>query len=459
MDEPALLKAGRKPLVDQINSILADFPPESNSTSVDKTVLAKTLAQLSNQGLSGFVHLDVGPDSTNPLVNSLSLSESGLGLPAREYYQDVETIKLYESTIGQMFLIVYGDEDIAASNQTLTDADVTQQWKDAAKSVVDFETQMASIGNDLVDLYDPIKSNNPLTVAQISEKVPSIDWPAFVSGVLPVGVTNTRPITVSSPPYLTRLETLLEKTPPQTLQNYVSWLAILNSAPYLGLPYRQPIHNLNAVLSGVSPAIQTPRWKTCVRVINTNLGDMAGHYYVRKAFPGNSRASVLAIVDSLLDAYSKTFPTLTWLDKPTLAGAMQKLSAIVKLMGYSTDSPNVASSKSLQKYFATLPVARTDYYANQLQYSIWNTRTSMETLNKPVNRKTMSDPPQTVNAFYDPSTNQIVFPAGILQWPFFDVDSPEYVNYGGLGVVAGHEVTVSLDPFLLLLYLSCCSVD
>ncbi|KAG0284111.1 hypothetical protein BGZ96_011524 [Linnemannia gamsii] len=409
MDESALLKAGRKPLIDQISSILSAFPPASNSTTaaVDKTVLAKTLAQLSNQGVSSFVHLDVGPDSINPLVNSLSLSEGGLGLPAREYYQDVETIKLYESTISQMFQIVFGEEDIATRNHTLTDADVTQQSKDAAKAVVDFETQLAAIGTDLVDLYDPIKSNNPLTVAQISEKVPTIDWPALVSGVLPTGVTNTRPITVFSPSYLTHLETLLEKTPPQTLRNYISWLVISNSATHLGFPYRQPLHNLNAGLSGISPDIYTQRWETCVGVINNNLGDLAGHYYINEAFPRNSRASVLSIVDSLLDAYSKTFPTLKWLDNPTLAGAMQKLSAIVKLMGYSTDSPNVASSKSLQKFFSTLPVSRSDYYANQLQHSIWAARKSAGELNKPVNRKMMSDPPQThgfdnMGHHYDP---------------------------------------------------------
>lgn len=170
-------QAVRKPLIDQINSILSVFPPASNSitAAVDKAVLAKTLAQLSNQGLSGFVHLDVGPDPTNPLVNSLSLSEGSLGLPAREYYQDVETIKIYESTIWQMFQFVFGEEDVAARNQTLTDVEITQQSKDSAKAVVDFETQLAAIGTDLVDLNDSIKSNNPLTVAQISEKVPLVD--------------------------------------------------------------------------------------------------------------------------------------------------------------------------------------------------------------------------------------------------------------------------------------------
>lgn len=451
MGESTILSAGRKPLLDQISSILSTFPFNATGGVVDKTVLAKTLAQLSNQGMSGFVSLDVGPDPTDPLVNSLSLSEGGLGLPAREYYEDAETIKLYESTIGQMFQVVFGEEDVATRNQTLTDADVKQEWKDVAKAVVGFETQLAGIGTELVDLYDPIKSNNPRTVDQISAATPSIDWAAFISGVLPLGVNNTRPIIVSSPEYLTRLETLLKSTTPQTLRNYITWRTISNSAPKLGTPYRQPLHTLSATLSGVSPDTVTPRWKHCVSIINNNLGDMAGHYYIQTAFPGNSLNTTVSIIDSILASYKKTFPTLTWLDKPTLSGAMKKLQAIVKLMGYSTDSPDVSSSASLQAYYSTLPVSRTDYYANQVQYSTWFTQQSTGMLNKPVNRKKLSDPPQTVNAFYNPSTNQIVFPAGILQRPFFDVESPEYVNYGGFGVVAGHEVTVSFIFFFLSL--------
>ncbi|KAF9292675.1 hypothetical protein BGZ88_006273 [Linnemannia elongata] len=445
MDESKILSTGRKPLLDQISSILSAFSSNATDGVVDKTVLANTLAQLSNQGMTGFVGLEVGPDPTDPLINSLALGEGGLGLPAKEYYQDAKTVKLYESTIGQMFQVVFGEEDVATKNQTLTEADVKQEWKDVAKAVVGFETHLASIGTDMVDLYDPIKSNNPRTVDQISAAIPSIDWPAFISGILPAGVNNTRPIFVSSPEYLTGLETLLNSTNLQTLRNYITWLVISNNGPNLGTPYRQPLHILSSTLSGVSPDTVTPRWKHCVSIINNNLGDMAGHYYIQTAFPGTSLTSTVSIIDSILASYKKTFPTLTWLDKSTLSGAVEKLQAMVKLMGYSTNSPDVSSSTSLQAYYSTLPVSRTDYYANQLQYSIWSTRESTGMLNKPVNRKKLPDPPQTVNAFYNPSTNQIVFPAGILQRPFFDVESPEYVNYGGFGVVAGHEITHGFD--------------
>ncbi|KAG0364240.1 hypothetical protein BGX24_004721 [Mortierella sp. AD032] len=256
MNEDAILKAGRKPLVDQINSILAPFP--SGSTP-NKTVMGDTLAQLSNQALSGFVTIGVYPDLTNPSIHAMGVGESGLGLPSKEYYQDAETVKLYESTIGQMFQIVFREEDVAARAQPLNDTDVTQQWKDLAKGVLDFETQLAAIGSDLADRIDPIKANNPRTIAQISSMTPSVDWEAFVSGVLPKNVNNTRPIIVESPAYLTNLETLMNNTAPQILRNYFNWVAIFGGANNLGFAYRQPIHNLNAILGGISPDIRTPR--------------------------------------------------------------------------------------------------------------------------------------------------------------------------------------------------------
>ncbi|KAF9904445.1 hypothetical protein EC991_002663 [Linnemannia zychae] len=442
MNENVILKAGRKPLIDQINLILAVFP---SANTVDKKGLGEALAQLTNRALSGFLTIGVSPDPTNPLINALGVQESGLGLPAKEYYQDEGTVQLYESTIGQMFQIVYGEEDVASRTQPLKDTDVTQQWKDVAKGVLDFETQLAAIGTDLADRYNPILSNNPRTVAELSALTPSVDWDAFIAGVLPKGVTNTRPIIVESSEYLTKVEAVLKRTNPQTLRNYLTWVAILAEAPYLGFAYRQPIHNLNAVLGGVSPDIITPRWKTCVGVINDNVGDLAGHYYIQENFKGISRQYVVSIVDSLLQIYAKTFPTLKWLDKPTLAGAMKKIKAIVKLMGYSTDSPDVASSKSLQAYYADLPISASDHFGNQIQYNVWSTKQSMGNLNKPVNRKKLDAYPHLVNAFYNPAANQIVFPAGILQRPFFHVESPDYVNYGGFGVVAGHEVTHGFD--------------
>ncbi|KAF9078881.1 hypothetical protein BGX23_006000, partial [Mortierella sp. AD031] len=169
--------------------------------------------------------------------------------------------------------------------------------------------------------------------------------------VLPAGVQNTRPIIVVSPKFQTKLEIILQKTSTKTLQHYFSWIAIIYLAEILGRPYHQPLAALNAALSGVSADVKADRWKTCVDAVNTNLGNIAGHYFVQQRFGSNSRTSAMSIIEALRSTYTKTLPSLQWLDKTTRDGALEKLKAMVQLVGYSTVSPDVTSSKSLEAYF------------------------------------------------------------------------------------------------------------
>lgn len=462
MDEDALVESSRQPLLDQLQVILASFPPIATTTTTNgfdtpdnKVVLTKALAQLLKIGLAGFVDIAVITDLEDPLVHTLNLKESGLGLPSNGYYKDIKTMQIYEDTIAQMFQIVLGDEDVTAGGQSLTDKDVEQGWKDAAKDVVVFETQLATIGTEFVDRYDPIKANNPRTVAQLSDLVPSIDWTLFLAEILPQGVTNTRPIVVQSPKYLTQIQVILQTTTISTLRHYITWVAIKGLGPNLGLPYRRPLQFLNAFISGTSPDLQPIRWRECVTVVNTILGDMAGHFFIQEFFKGNSRQSVISIIGSLLHTYAQTFLTLPWLDEVTRAGAVQKIDAMQTLIGYTTEGPDVASSISLQSYYSNLAIFKSDHFGNQLRFAVWDKIQEKRQLNQSVNKKKMRDPPQTVDAFYDGQSNHVVFPAGLLQAPFFHVDNPEYLSYGAMGVAAGHEITVSL---LFLCKCSCLSV-
>ncbi|KAF9121609.1 hypothetical protein BGX30_002460 [Mortierella sp. GBA39] len=452
MDEDALVKVSRQPILDQLQAILASFPPSTTTTATNgfdtpdnKEVLTKALAQLLKQGLAGFVDIAVITDLMEPSIHTLNLKESGLGLPSKGYYKDIKIVQIYEDTIAQMFQIVLGDEDVAASGQPFMGTDVKQEWKDAAKDVVGFEAQLAAIGTELVDQYDPIKANNPRTVPQLSDLVPSIDWTLLLAEILPQGVANTRPIVVQSPQYLTQLRIILQTTTLSTLRHYITWVAIKGLGPNVGLPYRRPLQFLKAAIAGTSPDLQPIRWRECVTVVNTNLGDMSGHFFVQEFFKGNSRQSAISIIDSLLQTYAQAFPTLSWLDEPTRAGAVQKIDAMQKLIGYTTDGPNVVSSISLQSYYSNLTVSKSDHFGNQLRYAVWDKTREKSQLDQPVNQKKMRDPPQTVDAFYDGQSNHIIFPAGILQPPFFHVDNPEYLNYGTLGVAAGHEITHGFD--------------
>ncbi|KAG0379046.1 hypothetical protein BGX24_001907 [Mortierella sp. AD032] len=481
MDQQAISKVGRQPLLHQIKSILSPFPVPSGSstatTPADKKRVARTLAELSKQGLTGFVQLEVGPDPKEPLRHVLGVVESGASL-TKEDLKDPELLKEWEEQIAHAFQVVFGKEEPIMKNKddkkvdegkktptpkqpddTKPNMHVDKQWKDVAKDIVIFEKQLAAMSTATEDRFDPLKNDNRRTVAQLSELVPGIDWALFISETLPKGVVNSRPVVVESPSYLAQLGPLLQKTKAQTLRNYFIWKVISGSPATEALmidhthmhthrDHRNNNHSTitnNIIRTSSLPDTDIPRWKTCVQQVNDNLGDLAGHYYIQTAFPGNSRPTVLSIVDSLLQTYKRAFPTLQWLDKTTLQGALLKLKDMVRLMGYSTKNPDVASSKSLQTHYKDLPISRSDYFANLNQHAIWFTRQGMSKLNEPVDRKHFFTYPQLVNAFYNPSANQILFPAGILQRPFFHVDNPEYVNYGGFGVVAGHEVGHGFD--------------
>ncbi|KAK3840070.1 MAG: hypothetical protein JOS17DRAFT_2490 [Linnemannia elongata] len=444
MDEAAILKAGRKPVVDLVHNIL-EFLPDSNSTGVDKSVLAKTLGQVSKQGLGGFLTFIVMPDAKEPMINSLMVSEGGLGLPAKSLYEVPVIVDLYQGVVAQMFQIIMGDEDVANRTEPLLPKDIKQEWLDVAKDVVTFETQLASIGTEIVDQRDPLKFNNPRTAKELSVMTPSIDWPLFVQELLPAGAQYNRAILVNSVPYVTKLDTVLKNVTTTTLQHYFSWLTISTYAKSLAEPYKQPMTALLAGLNGISPNVKVDRWKTCVDSVSTNVGEIVGHYFVKEKFKGNSRQDFTEIIESLRETYNKALPAYDWLDKSTLDGALKKLAAIESLVGYSTGSPDVPSTKSLQEYYEGYDVTTDNYFGNMLKFATWQTTKMMSGAGKPIDRKKMLTTPQTINAFYSPYSNQVLFPAGMLQFPYYHVENPEYVNYGAMGVIAGHEITHGFD--------------
>ncbi|KAK3840063.1 MAG: hypothetical protein JOS17DRAFT_798110 [Linnemannia elongata] len=445
MDEPSILKAGRKPLVDEVQKIIQAFP--ASDSPANKATLSKTLAQITKLGfqLSTFINLSAGPDSDNPLVHVLKVSEDGLGLGSSAGYADAEAVKLYRDTAAAMFQIVFGEEDVAKRSQPLTDKDIKKEWIDVAKEVVDFETQLAGIATPRSDLRDPIKFNNHRTVEELAALTPSIDWSILIQEALPTDVKNTRPLVISSVPYLTKLDAVLKKTSSKTLRHYFSWLVIQDLATNLAKPYSQPLDAYNNIISGISGDIKVERWKTCVSVVNLNLGQLTGHYFVEQTFNGNSRKEVVSIMENLLGSYGKSFPNLKWLDKTTRDGAIKKLKAIVQLVGYSTDAPDVASSKALDEYYKDYTVTVNDFFGNQFKYLVWMATSTFRQLPLPVNKNSMSVVPAIVNAYYSRSSNSINFPAGILQLPFFNVENPEYINYGSMGVVGGHEIGHAFD--------------
>ncbi|KAF9933943.1 hypothetical protein FBU30_003887 [Linnemannia zychae] len=449
MNEEQIAKIGRQPLVDQLETILDLFPVSDSDKIIDKKALSTTLAHLNKIGIDSFNSFGVSSDVKDPMRNILELSEGGLGLPSKEYYLDERITSVYQTTVGQMFELMLGkelkDNEGTISKDTTVNIKVEEQWADIAKDVVSFEKQLASISTDKIDRRDPEKSYNPKTLDQIRLMAPSVDWHLFVGSVLGKDAEIPNTVIVISPGFHERFERLLQKTSPKTIQNYFVWTTIREFVGGLSLQYRQPMRNLNAALSGVPANVVPDRWKTCVAAVNSQLGDMAGQYFISESFRGNSRAQVHDMIESLRNTYLESFPNLSWLDEATTEGATKKMKAIVQLIGFSTSFPDVGSSKNVDSYYRSYKVDPDDYFGNQLRKSVWNVKKEFYELYRPVNKKKMHMTPQTVNAYYSPTENQIVFPAGILQPPFFHTDNPEYINWGGIGVVAGHEITHGFD--------------
>ncbi|KAG0056686.1 hypothetical protein BGZ83_003929 [Gryganskiella cystojenkinii] len=413
----------------------------------EREQLALAIAQLAQLEVTTMVDFDVDSDPKNPDMNVFRFSEDGLGLPSKEYYTEEKIVAIYQTTVEEMFAIVLGkgkDKDNDGSLDTDTILKPTL-WAEVAKNVVDFEKLLAEITSKREDQDNSELTYNPRTLAQVTELIPAVDWSLVIEKLFGPGTVVPDPIIVSSPDYLEKLNALLKDTPVLTLQNYFAWRLIHKLSGNLGIEYRKPMQNLRAALQGVSADLVTPRWETCVDVVDKNLGAMAGHYFIDKAFKGDSKEMADGIITSLRTSFLKGLGHLDWLDKETLLNATEKVNLLIQKIGYSIESPDVRSSESLEDYFKDLGVDKADFFGNQIRARVWTVQRSMADLWKPVDKAKWLMSPQTVNAYYNPSVNEIVFPAGILQPPFFHVDNPEYLNYGGVGVVAGHELTHAFD--------------
>ncbi|KAF9122548.1 hypothetical protein BGW39_009656 [Mortierella sp. 14UC] len=414
MDEKAILKAGRKPLADQIKRLTRILPAgESHS---EKSNLSKAVGYIVKLGLqypNSFISLAIDLDSQNPPANVLSISVYGPSLGNPDSYKDAELVKLNGDTIGAMFQIVLGDKDVGNRTQPLTPADSKQEWSDTAKTVIEFETRLAAI------YFEPDE--------------PSIQ---------PI----TSPVSSRSLEELFQIDKVLQETSATALQHYFSWILIQNTAQNLSRPYHQPLVAFN-IFIGITlktdPKLE--RWKVCATIFDTNLGQIAGHYFIKEHFKGNSRQEVIKIIESIISSYTKGFSALTWLDKTTLEGTIKKAKAIALAVRYSIDSPDVTSSASLAEYYKDYNVDASSHFANQLRYYSWWGAKAFFQLPFRVNRAEYFTSSLTVNAFNVHQINAINLPAGILQKIYFNLENPQYLNYAVGGQVASHEIRRSFD--------------
>ena len=361
----------------------------------------------------------VDADAMNSSMNILNEYQAGFSLGEKEYYidEDEHTRSIraaYVAYVEKMFGL-FGFADAAEKAQT----------------VLRLETRLAKAAYSNVELRDPQRNYNKMSVAELQELVPQVNWSTYFNAV---GV-HLDSLSIGQIPHLQEAGKMLEEEPLEDLKTLFAWQAIEGAASYLTTEiYMTSFDFYGRVLSGREEP--SPLWKRAVGIVNGTLGEAVGQMYVKKYFPEANKARMLALVHNLQKALGIRIENLAWMSDETKAKALEKLNAMTIKIGYP----------DTWRDYSKLDInAENTYYANLQRAAKFEQDYSLSFLGKPVDKAKWYMTPQTVNAYYNPSSNEICFPAGILQYPFFDMSADDAFNYGAIGVVIGHEMTHGFD--------------
>jgi putative endopeptidase len=296
--------------------------------------------------------------------------------------------------------------------------------------VLKLETALAKAQMPRVDLRDPYKTYNKFTVAEFSKTTPKLNW----ASMLPkMGAKGQDTLIVMTPAFFRSADSLLAATPIEQVRTYLRWQLLHEAAPYLSHAFVQENFKLQQVLTGQKEL--TPRWQRVSTLIDEQLGEQLGQLYVATYFKPGAKQRMVKLVDNLQTSFELHIKDLDWMSPDTKKKAQVKLKAFKRKIGYPEK----------WKTYEGVAIRKDDFYGNVKQGGQWAYQDMVGRLGKPVDKMEWGMTPPTVNAYYNPVNNEIAFPAGILQFPFFDADADDAVNYGGIGAVIGHEITHGFD--------------
>lgn len=415
MDSTMAESVGIKPLQETLNNIEA---------IKNKSDLQKYLVQQELEGGGAFFGFAVFPDLKNSQKMGAYLNSGGIGLPERDYYlktdqKSKETREKYKEYTSKM-LVLTGMEEGKA--------------KKSADRILTLEGQLAKSMLTKEETRDPVKQYNKRSVSQLATLTPSINWPAYFEAL---GVKEDS-IIVSEPAYMKEYEKVIGSYSFDDIKVYLKWAAVRGAAPFLSHSFvKESFDFNNKYLRGVDQ--MRPRWKRVLGVTDNFLGEAIGKLYVDQAFPPEAKKKAMDMVENIKLAFADRIKELDWMSDSTKKMALKKLSSFAVKIGYPDEWINYAGlvvEKAPEKG---------SYYQNAVNASRFQVQRNLAKLGKPVNKKEWQMTPQTVNAYYNPLFNEIVFPAGILQPPFYNYKADEAVNYGGIGAVIGHEISHGFD--------------
>ncbi len=412
MDEAAIEAAGMtpvQPFLDAIDAIK------------DNADIARHLRESYPRGSGGLFGMFASADQKNSEMNIAYVGQSGLSLPERSYYlEDREDyLKIRSAFV----------EHVAAVMQ-LAGADA-ETAKTQAQQVLDFETRLARASMDRVALRDPANRYNPVDLASADKLTPNFSWTAFFAAI---EVPAPPMFSLGMPDFFKEVDAMLADTPVDTWKTWLRFRTIDAASPYLSSAFeKQNFAFYQQTIAGQKE--MADRWKRVLGALNATMGEAFGQLYVAEAFPPESKAKMEALVGNLSEALKHRLENLEWMGEETKKKALEKWASFTPKIGY----PDV------WRDWTGLEIGRTSYAANILAGQAFNTRYNLDKIGKPVDRNEWGMSPQTVNAYYRASANEIVFPAAILQPPFFDPNADDALNYGGIGAVIGHEMLHGYD--------------
>jgi predicted metalloendopeptidase len=376
-------------------------------------------------GGAGFFGFGIGADEKNSNRNVVSLSVGSLGLPDRDYYvsedkDSKEKREKYVLHVAKMLQFLGESQETAKAD---------------ANKILALEIQMSKPRLDRVERRDSKKQYNPISLADLQKLVPIIDWNGYVKGI---GIAKKDTIIVTQPRYMAALQTIFTENKVEDWKAYMRWMLLRGASGQLSTNLETANWEFyGKTLTGALK--QRPRHEKALQVVNGTVGEALGKLYVEKMFPEEAKTKAANMIQNLIRAYKNRINNLTWMSPETKVKAIEKLDKLTIKIGYPD---------KWEDYSALLvksPEEGGSYYENLKNVSMWQWKKDLDKLSKPVDKTEWGMSPQTVNAYYNPSYNEIVFPAAILQPPFYDYKADEAVNYGGIGAVIGHEISHGFD--------------
>ena len=412
LDEPRLESLGLKPLAGDFAKVDA---------IADKSQLAGLVGHFNRIGVTAPIEVSVHQDARDASRYIVDLVQSGLGLPDRDYYIKDDEKRLVEIRAKyvvhvQAMLALAGDARAAQS----------------ARDILALETALAKVQWTKVENRDPVRTYNPTNVAQLAKLAPGFDWQSWMRAFGIEGKVDS--LVVSQPSYLAGLSRVVQDTPLDTWKTYLRWQVLSMHAELLSKSFElEHFAFYSTALKGVPQ--QELRWKRGVQLVEKHLGEAVGKLYVERHFVAQDQARAQQLVANLLQAFRQGIDTLDWMSPQTRKQAQLKLSTFYPKIGY----PKV------WRDYGALQIVPGDLLGNAIRGSEFDTERNLRKLGAPVDREEWFMAPQQINAYYNPELNEIVFPAAILQPPFFDPQADDAVNYGAIGAIIGHEISHGFD--------------